>query len=96
MQLRGDRGVGWSALLGASVIGIFWGVSLLGLDRFAFDAGDREENDAEREPQHSLRNAGSSRVFERGSKRAHTRERKENGTDVEECDFSSRVDWHGC
>ena len=68
---------------------------MLGLVRFAFDAGDREENDAEREIHHRLRNVGSLMVSERGNKRGPTRERKENGRDAEECDFGFRVDWHG-
>ena len=69
---------------------------MLGLDRFAFvAAGVREENDAEREPQHRLRNVGSFMVFERGNKRARSRESKENGREVEECDFGFGVKWHG-
>ena len=69
---------------------------MLGLDRFAFvAAGVREENDAEREPQHRLRNVGSFMVFERGNKRARSRESKDNGWDVEECDFGFGVKWHG-
>jgi len=43
---------------------------LLGLVRFAFDAGDREENDAEREIHHRLRNVGSLMVSERGKSAA--------------------------
>lgn len=69
---------------------------MLGLNRFALvAAGVREENDAEREPQHRLRNVGSSVVFERGSKRDRARERKENGWEVEERDFGFRCKGHG-
>ena len=38
----------------------------------------------QRQPQHRLRNVGSFMVFERGNKRARSRESKENRWDVEE------------
>jgi hypothetical protein len=62
------------------------------LDRLAFDAGNRDEQDAEREIHHRLLEVGLRILVllmgtKRGGQRGRTRKAKETGGDAQELDL---------